>query len=288
MNTTRPAPAQVQCPECVKWFTPSGFSQHVSRTRDLRCRRIVARSQSHLATAAFPRMAPPPTLSSTWASQVAGEDALGDENNKATQGKFAVTHVAAHALSYENLVDGDELDHDGVPNESPDSFDITDESLDPFDLPFDLADESPDPADIADADAYEELAPNNQFFAMTTPDQPSIDKSPDVLDVPEQLSNDMEAGNAEPMPTVVIEHFPSASAGAPIHGMPCGSIYGSQQGTDRDSIWSPFTSECDWLFARWAKMHGPTTSSVTELLVILEVRTSPRSIFALLTSGPRS
>ena len=38
-------------------------------------------------------MASPPTLSSTWASQVAGEDALGHEP---TQGEFAVTGVAVH------------------------------------------------------------------------------------------------------------------------------------------------------------------------------------------------
>ncbi|KAH9008391.1 hypothetical protein EDB85DRAFT_1824181, partial [Lactarius pseudohatsudake] len=32
--------------------------------------------------------------------------------------------------------------------------------------------------------------------------------------------------------------------------------------------WSPFQSQCDWDFARWAKKRGPTSMSVTELLVI--------------------
>ena len=163
-------------------------------------------------------------------------------------------------LSYEKNTDDNELDHDGARIESP------------------------DPADIADADAFEELAQIQPFFAMTTPDQSAIDESLDMPDVPKQLPNDMEAGNMEAMLTVVIDHFPSESAGAPIHGMPHGSsVYESQRDVDGDSIWSPFMSQCDWLFARWAKMRGPSSSSVTELLAIPEVRTLPRSIFTLLT-----
>jgi len=177
------------------------------------------------------------------------------------------------------IADDVELDHDGAPFEPP------------------------DPADIADADAFEELAQNQ---AMTTPDQPAIDESLDMPDAeqlpndmeagntetmpnaPEQLPNDMEAGNTEAMLTVVIDHFPSASAGAPIPGVPRGNpVYEPQQGADGDSIWSPFMSQCDWLFARWAKMRGPTSSAVTELLAIPEVRTSPHLIFALLNQGQR-
>jgi len=143
----------------------------------------------------------------------------------------------------------DELDHDGTPVESP------------------------DPADIADADAFEELAPHGCFFPMTTLDQPAIDESPDMPDAPEQLPNGMGAGNTEGMPTVVINHFPSASAGAPINDMQRrNSMYESQHSADGDAIWSPFTSQSDWLFARWAKMRGSTSSAVAELLAIPEVQ----------------
>ncbi len=175
---------------------------------------------------------------------------------------------------YENFPGGDELDHDGAPVETPDPADIADADADGVRI------ETPDPADIADADTFEELAQDNQVFARTTPDQPTIDTSPDMPDVPEELTNDMEAGNTEAMPTVVVDHFPFASAGAPIHGMPHGnSVYESQRGTGGETIWSPFTSQCDWLFARWAKMCGPTSSAVTELLAIPEVWTSPCSPF---------
>ena len=183
---------------------------------------------------------------------------------------------------YEKFIGGDELDHNWTPIETPDPADITDTDTDGD------PNEISDPADIADADAFEELAQNHHSFVTITPDQPAVDESPDLPDVPEQLPNDMEAGNREVMPTVVIDHFPSASAGSPIHGMPRGNpSYESQQGTDRDSIWSPFASQCDWLFARWAKMRGPTSSATTELLAIPGVWASLCSIFTLLIRRPR-
>ena len=98
-------------------------------------------------------------------------------------------------------------------------------------------------------------------------------------DVPGQPPNDMEAGSTAALPTVVIDHFSSVSAGAPILGMTRGnSIYESQQDAG-DSIWSPFTSECDWLLACWAKTRGPTSSAVTELLAIPEVWSLPFPFF---------
>ena len=137
-----------------------------------------------------------------------------------------MTHVAAHVLSYENLVDSDELDHNGVPNVSSDSFDIANESLDPFNHPFNLTNKSHDPGNIANTDAFKELAQNQTCFAMITPNQSTLNELQDMADVPEQLPNDMEVGNTEVVPTVVIDHFPSASAGAPIDGMPHGPTKG--------------------------------------------------------------
>ena len=132
--------------------------------------------------------------------------------------------------------------------------------------------EFPNPANIADADAFEELAQNDTFFVTTNTNQPTIDKSPLMPEGLEQLPNDMEVGSTGAMPTVVVNCFPSASAGALIHGMPCGNpIYKSQQDADGDSTWSPFISQCDWLFACWAKIYGLTSSVVTELLAIPEV-----------------
>ena len=135
-------------------------------------------------------------------------------------------------------------------------------------------DEAPDPADVNDADAFEELVQNNECFMTATPDQPTIDEVQDVPNAPEERSNHMEAGNSDGTPEVVIDRFPSPSAGAPIPSAPDGiSVNGSHEGTQPDSVWSPFVSQCDWLFAHWAKMHAPSLSAVSDLLAIPEVWT---------------
>ena len=78
----------------------------------------------------------------------------------------------------------------------------------------------------------------------------------------------MEAGNLETMSTVVIDQFPHGSTGAPIPGRAQQESY---QDMDVDTVWAPFNSRCDWVFAQWAKIHGPTSSAVTRLLEIPEV-----------------
>jgi hypothetical protein len=45
MNT-----AQIQCDGCKRWFTPRGLSQHVSKTRNVRCRMVHAAAQDLMAT----------------------------------------------------------------------------------------------------------------------------------------------------------------------------------------------------------------------------------------------
>ncbi|KAF8263176.1 hypothetical protein EI94DRAFT_1878699 [Lactarius quietus] len=54
--------------------------------------------------------------------------------------------------------------------------------------------------------------------------------------------------------------------------MPCGSsLYEATHNNLGNSLWAPFWSQCDWEFAHWAKMCGPTSTAVTELLAMPEV-----------------
>ncbi|KAH8976821.1 hypothetical protein EDB92DRAFT_2012952 [Lactarius akahatsu] len=50
-----------------------------------------------------------------------------------------------------------------------------------------------------------------------------------------------------------------------------GSELSSQQGDSANGVWAPFRSQCDWEFARWAKMCGATATAVTALLAIPEL-----------------
>ena len=66
----------------------------------------------------------------------------------------------------------------------------------------------------------------------------------------------------------------------------------SEIDADDGHIWAPFRSKLDWEFARWAKLRGPTSTAVSELLAIDEV--SPSHEVSLLVNtylciiGPRS
>ena len=73
---------------------------------------------------------------------------------------------------------------------------------------------------------------------------------------------------------VIIDYFPFGHPGAPVPEMQHGSsMYEATCESLGDSLWAPFQSQCDWEFARWAKMRGPMSTAVTELLAIPEVCT---------------
>ena len=135
-------------------------------------------------------------------------------------------------------------------------------------------DAMPDPADVMDMDAFEELAQNNDFFSelALSPNQPAVDDLPEAPIHAGAQTNQHEAEDMEMMQRVFVDHFPSGQAGTPIPSIVCGSsLCESHQDTHADMQWAPFTSECDWLFVHWAKLHGPTSSLLESLLGIPEV-----------------
>ncbi|KAN0141046.1 hypothetical protein V8E53_000802 [Lactarius tabidus] len=67
----------------------------------------------------------------------------------------------------------------------------------------------------------------------------------------------------------IIDLFPFGQPGEPVPGMQQSStLYEATRDSLGDFVWAPFRSQCDWEFARWAKMRGPTSTAVTELLAI--------------------
>ena len=119
---------------------------------------------------------------------------------------------------------------------------------------------------------------------------PNRDEIMGVLDGPEST----DAGDVgifegptaitETLPAVVIDHFLLGNAGTPIPGVPQGQpAHELNQATAAEPAWAPFNSECDWEFARWAKTCGPTSSAVTDLLAIDQVRALFKLIILSLT-----
>ena len=52
---------------------------------------------------------------------------------------------------------------------------------------------------------------------------------------------------------------------------PSNNQYSAEVGA-HENFYAPFVSELDWKFARWAKLRGPGSTSVTELMAIEGVR----------------
>ena len=123
-----------------------------------------------------------------------------------------------------------------------------------------------DSADTADADAFETL---NQTSSPTSvaPESSGLQSSMPLLD------DTIESGtyNAEASSNTFVDHFPHGHPGAPL-SMEQVSIFESVQNSLGGSIWAPFQSQVDWEIARWAKMCGPSSTALTELLAIPEVR----------------
>ena len=123
-----------------------------------------------------------------------------------------------------------------------------------------------DSADTADADAFETL---NQTSSPTSvaPESSGLQSSMPLLD------DTIESGtyNAEASSNTFVDHFPHGHPGAPL-SMEQVSIFESVQNSLGGSIWVPFQSQVDWEIACWAKMHGLSSTALTELLAIPEVR----------------
>ena len=128
-----------------------------------------------------------------------------------------------------------------------------------------------EPADITDADAFEVLMQRNTH-SMAIPTQHAVNMTAEVSDISIEQAIPFDMPNAETSAAVVISHFPLDSAGVPIHSTPQGSPeHELNEDMAAHSIWAPFSSQCDWQVANWAKMHGPTSSALTDLLAIGEV-----------------
>ena len=77
---------------------------------------------------------------------------------------------------------------------------------------------------------------------------------------------------AQPTPSpmdYMVEAFPGDSAGMPIEFTPHQSMFENyKRQLNSEAVYAPFTSRTDWEIARWAKIRGPSSSAVNELLQI--------------------
>ncbi|THU80172.1 hypothetical protein K435DRAFT_823723 [Dendrothele bispora CBS 962.96] len=68
-----------------------------------------------------------------------------------------------------------------------------------------------------------------------------------------------------------VKNYPDPRAGAPLPSQTTyvdGNSRYTQDIGQKGNVWAPFQSEIDWKVAKWAKLRGPSSTAVTELLSI--------------------
>ena len=133
--------------------------------------------------------------------------------------------------------------------------------------------ESPGPPEDEQSDSDSEQGEGQQW----EPDVDDIDQAetPDLdnvdMDEEERRSLDDRIQAEKPLWRDPIEVPFGGEAGAAIwkEGKSNNAKYRDMiDATENPNIWHPFRSKLEWEFARWAKMRGPGSTAVTELLKI--------------------
>ena len=116
------------------------------------------------------------------------------------------------------------------------------------------------------------FADSSQESQSSSEEQEKSEENTD--DIPEDFVSGRILIESHLRQDITVVHFPSESAGAPIsHQSAYDSRYGYMHygnivNQDENNIYAPFQSRIDWEFACWAKMRGPGSTAVSELLSI--------------------
>ncbi|KAH8982305.1 hypothetical protein EDB83DRAFT_2326586 [Lactarius deliciosus] len=125
------------------------------------------------------------------------------------------------------------------------------------------AEDPSDTADITDADPIPNKSALWNKRRQPSPNPLSRNTPPPISPICS------EPNDLNPLPELVVNRFPYGSAGVPVPGVHQGlSLHRTSLEGLGTSIWAPFRSQCDWEFAHWAKMRGPTSSAVAALLAV--------------------
>ena len=279
-----PAPknsSQIRCHNCDRVFSPRGLSQHLSKDSTCRALRMVLRTPSvfHHVSPAGSSLAPLGSISNS----VSCDCCVGDPRNE-TSGELFAFHANMPLLADFPKGPSNPRD-DAPPADTPASPTIEDtnaiegHSADPAEYP---AEDTADATDATDADLLQELSNDDPSLANANLEQvgqffsaqasgPAVTMEPAPAPPRFPIQPEVESSQAAPEP--IVEHFTLGNPGAPHPGMQQGmSIYESRQAAFGVSTWAPFHSQWDWEIACWAKMRGPSSSAMEELLAIPSVR----------------
>lgn len=138
---------------------------------------------------------------------------------------------------------------------------------------------SPSPSHSSHSSTDGSYAPSSTSSSSSTPSDDISEEFGRVLD-DDELHQLHEQLSSKP----VVERFPAhlGNPGAPVsrdHRHAYEKTRDALNGDARDNVYAPLSCQMEWDFARWAKLRGPSSTALTELLKIDGVR----SFFDIIT-----
>lgn len=130
---------------------------------------------------------------------------------------------------------------------------------------------SPSPSHSSDSSSDSSYAPSSTSTSSTSSDDLS-EEFGRVLDY-DELQTLHQQLSSKP----VVERFPAhlGNPGAPVsrdHRHAYEKSRDALDGEARENVYAPLSCQMEWDFARWAKLRGPSSTALTELLKIDGVR----------------
>lgn len=237
----------ITCEGCGRAFTSVGYGMHLSQTDDPRCSRIY---QEYLAYEPYSS----DSESDDEALPVPFEGDFFGTSQDYTEDDFG---MALDGEDFAMQVDGQnesDWEHDEVEQEE-EGTDNEDE--DGFAEEYEVGWEPPVPNSNLDLESEER-------------DEPLVrEENSDDGHTREEEREDAE-DSLHSHPTIV--DFPSFQAGNPIQTGPTTdstyALYGKSVPYSEENVYAPFASKREWEIARWAKLRGPGSTALSELLKI--------------------
>ncbi|KAJ3017247.1 hypothetical protein NUW54_g631 [Trametes sanguinea] len=270
------------CPGCLRSFTKTGLNIHLGKTTNASCSAIYAAMRNVLPSDSSsgdeddsvpPGQENPPPVADPEEphdlDNADGPDSLA-EGPVPFPGDFFGQDYAPADFGFQE--DGGDIE---MQDPSPDDdFDVT--------MGINTEDDSDGSSDSDDEDDHDrwEPPPPPTATAGTDSEQDDVDGSShgdydaglDPGHDSPSLSNPATRQEAEEHLRRVasIERFPGTTAGAPVQQASRTNIYEDylQAVAGAENPYAPFPSFMNWAIARWAKLRGPGSTALTELLGI--------------------
>lgn len=252
----------VVCIGCLKVFTLGGYTQHLQRTQNPPCREIYEKNQRYVPN------------STDKADQPLSNHAEQEDDGQTEE--HAVPPFAGDFFGTDYQEADFDMDIDiaagGVAQHGHNAFDDGDAAVGSEGEPdneYDT-DGGSDTEEEIDLEGHWEPEapplPADWQEVMAQPESGSDLRSAEGRDRRARAECDLHEGPQ------FIEKFTFGDAGAPVDPVDVTTTTYQQYSKDMKASttnpWAPFASQLDWEVARWAKLRGPSSTALTELLKI--------------------